>query len=509
MNSQMNPAETIELLKKLAKSASWWRRFFESTDAEEIHQIISGLPPLELAALDQRVRESWMAYRFYDLNNWQSLRPLDVNRLAESKFATSLLGLASSHSSGYVRETAVRALAAQTSGKELSFLLIRLNDWVAQVRAAAEVAVRERISTGYALHFLANISLVLRLRACGRVDRKFVDDICGLLKLPECKEVLRTGMSSDDRVVRRISYQLAAESEPSTRSAIVQALMADPDAVARSWAVRHFLPDVAPDELPTLVLPMLDDKFMPIRRDALWTVATKRPDLAAEPLRRAMLDSHVSMREVARQFLPLANIANARSFYIEALERGAVAHRFAAICGLGETGNASDASRLANFLDSPLPKMRRAAVFAVGRLDVECYMARLVSILWDEKASVSREAMKALLPKARQIPLDDLEQLINSVPSFHARRNALTLVLHMSKWHKLPLLLHACADKDAKLAEMAARALQNWFSNYNQSFVEPTRSDFDKVRSALSKVESKLPHRLAKELRNCLTPYFG
>lgn len=49
-------SETNELLKKLAKSASWRRRFFESTDAEEIHKIISDLPPLDLAALDQRVR---------------------------------------------------------------------------------------------------------------------------------------------------------------------------------------------------------------------------------------------------------------------------------------------------------------------------------------------------------------------------------------------------------------------------------------------------------------------
>src|SRR5438128_2440870 len=102
-----SPSETSELLKKLAKSASWWRRFFASTEAGEIHQIISELPPLDLAVLDQRVC-GWSAYSYYSLHNWQSLRPSGVSRLAQSKFATSLVGLASFHNSGYVREAAVR-----------------------------------------------------------------------------------------------------------------------------------------------------------------------------------------------------------------------------------------------------------------------------------------------------------------------------------------------------------------------------------------------------------------
>src|SRR3954469_16298648 len=83
-----NQAGTNELLKKLAKSASWWRRFFESNNAEEIHQIISELSSLDLATLDQRVRNSWTGYSYYNLNNWQSLRPSDVGRLVQSKFAT-------------------------------------------------------------------------------------------------------------------------------------------------------------------------------------------------------------------------------------------------------------------------------------------------------------------------------------------------------------------------------------------------------------------------------------
>jgi HEAT repeat protein len=376
------------------------------------------------------------------------------------------------------------------------------------VRDAAEKAIRARIEPAYALHFLANISLVLRLRICGRVDKKFVDDICNLLKRPECKEVLLAGTTSKDKAIRRLSFHLAAEAEPSTRAAIIRAAMTDPDTVARSWAVRHFLPDVSLDELPGVIEPMLKDRFMPVRREALWFAATKRRDIAKQPLRVALLDNHISMRETARQFLAVAEIKEVRDYYAEALANGNDKQSFAAICGLGETGSVTDVPLVMPFVNSPLTKIRRAAAYAIGRLDLEGQLSKLVEVLSDIKPSVSREALKALQKKARFIPLTDLENLFASGTDFHVRRNALTLILHMDKWKKVPILLKACADKDTRIAEQAAGALRAWHKNYNNSFAEPTREDFVKISSTLEQFEQYLPHGCAAELRSCVKIYF-
>lgn len=502
------PTETNDLLRKLAKSASWWRRFFESSDAGEIHQIISELSPLDLAALDQRVRESWTSYRYHNLHNWQGLCPFDVRRLAQSEFAISLVGLASFHFNGYVREAAILELASRRSGKELPFLLIRLNDWVAEIREAAGMAVRLRIEPSNAVHFLANISLVLRLRACGRVDKKFVDEIRDLLKRSECKDVLQAGTKSKDKAVRRISFQLAAEADPSTRTAIIRAAMTDPDAVARAWAVRHFLPEVSPDDLPGVIEPMLKDRFMPVRRDALWYAATKRPDVAKQPLRAALLDNHVSMRETARQFLAIAGIESSRDFYADALARHDDNRRFAGICGIGETGTAADVSLVTKFQKSNQTRIRRAVAYAFGRLDPEGQLQKLVELLSDPAPSVSREALKALKGKARHLLLDQLENLVVSTSEFHVRRNALTMISQTDKWKKVPALIKVCADADARLAEQAAKSLRAWSANYNSSFAEPTRGDLERITAELNKFESHLPHAFAAELRSCIKSYF-
>lgn len=51
--------------------------------------------------------------------------------------ATGVLGGLSFHPNGYVREAAVKRLASVSDSSEVRFLLLRLNDWVPEVREAA------------------------------------------------------------------------------------------------------------------------------------------------------------------------------------------------------------------------------------------------------------------------------------------------------------------------------------------------------------------------------------
>lgn len=454
--SAPNRLEKESPSNKLSKSAQWWQLFLQSTSNEEIDHIVSGLSPLNLATLDHHMRE-WCTHAWYVRHNWQYLQPADIATLAKSKFASTLVGLASFHQNGYIREAAVRELASQHTGAELPFLLIRLNDWVPQVRELAANAVRDRIEPAYASHFLATISLVLRLRVWGRVDKQFLDDICDLLRRPECKDLLLSGMTSKDRHIRKLSFQLAAESDSSTRASIIGTLLTARDAFARSWAVRHFLTEVPPDDLPGIIQPLLTDRYLPIRRDALWQLATKRPDLAAEPLQAALLDDDSFMRDIARQFPQIANIPDLRVFYIEAIGRVQDRQLPAAICGLGETGQAGDANQVILFLGSQVTKLRRAAVNALGRLDGSGHLGTLIQCLSDETPGISKEALKALLPMARQISLEQLEERLTSKMAFHVRRNTLTLVVHSGKWRKLPGLLNACADNDARIVGLARK----------------------------------------------------
>lgn len=502
-----NRTDTNEMLKKLARSAGWWRRFFASQDAGEIHHILSELTPLELAALDLRVRR-WNPYAYYSLHNWQNLRPVDVVRLSHSNFADSLLGLASFHYRGYVREAAVKELDSLRTGRELPFLLIRLNDWVPQVRDIAARAVRARIDAAYAIHFLANISLVFRLRDCGRLDKQFVEEVCGLLKCPECKQILMDGMASKDKTVRRLSFQLAAEADPTTLTSVIRAAMTDSDPHARAWAAQHFLPEVSPVDLPPIAESMLRDRYMPVRRDALWALAVKCPDLSAEPLRHALLDGHVAIREIAKHFLNAATGLDVRQFYLDAINRHQETNLAIVIRGLGESGSRQDATLVLPYLAATEPRLRRAATYAIGKLAAEDFSDRLLQILSDEKPGVSREAKKALLPRARQQTVDEFWNLFLTDKRPFVRRNALALILQFGKWEKLPAVLRACSDDNERLAGLAQDALRAWLRNYNSSFTEPTQIDAKRIQEALTYSETRLSRTIVAEIHACLKIYF-
>ena len=81
--------------------------------------------------------------------------------MAESDL--SALRSASLDANGFVREDAVKRLAKVATGEELPYLLLRLNDWVPQVRDAAREAVLARITPEYAPHFVTYLATFARL----------------------------------------------------------------------------------------------------------------------------------------------------------------------------------------------------------------------------------------------------------------------------------------------------------------------------------------------------------
>ena len=97
-----------------------------------IRRLLEGLPPLKFAYLDQVMRKLSPVYRFPELKRGE----LGKVRVAD-RDAPFVLGLTSFHSDGYIREEALRRLALGRSGAELPFLLIRMNDWVKEIRLAA------------------------------------------------------------------------------------------------------------------------------------------------------------------------------------------------------------------------------------------------------------------------------------------------------------------------------------------------------------------------------------
>jgi HEAT repeat protein len=135
-----------EVILDLLPIVSTGKRPLVEETVRAIQRLLVRLSPLNYAQFDLYVRVS-------DSNSWERsdpwyrIRPHDVAYLASlGTDATEFLGIASSHPSDYVRESALRELSKLETGAEVPFLLMRVGDWVENVRVLAREPSEKRVT---------------------------------------------------------------------------------------------------------------------------------------------------------------------------------------------------------------------------------------------------------------------------------------------------------------------------------------------------------------------------
>ena len=469
-----------------------WRRYGHQLtipvpqSLDRVIRYMAEAAPPELAILDKRVREG-SQYRPPE-PQWPKISPDELKRIVRTaEGPTELVGLVSFHPSGYIRELAVRRLTQITGGRELPFLLLRLNDWVAPVYQTALMAVQERVTPRYAEAFVRNIMLAFNLAGQKRHEHEPVlSAITALLKRPECDAALRQGMAAPQKQVRRLCFRVLWEADDVRLSEGVMRMLADSDPVIRHSAahcVRVKLPD---DTLRALLPLMKQDASLPVRREALYACLERLPELAPAELRAALLDANAAMRGIARFHLQNSGRFDIPALYRQTLTTSVQPSELStAISGLGETGTPLDVGLILPYLPHPAAKVRRAAVRAVSRLDGDNRIEVILSLLADERPSVTREACMALRPRLGLLADGLLWRLFGTQAQPHARRGILTLLASLPKWEGIPFLIEAAVDDDALIQEQATEQLRGWSSGYNRSFIRPTSAQLARLEEAL------------------------
>jgi HEAT repeat protein len=451
-----------------------------------VERLFAAVPPEDLARLDVTFRMRSPYVGRYSMK-WHSLKPADVKKLEGlGSDSVALLGLASFHSSGYVREEAIKRLNQRSGGAELPLLLIRLNDWVLHVRAAAQRAVMSRLSPYQASRFVTNLALLPRLKQTERSDhRPVVEAIENLLKNTECREALLQGLKSSSRLIRRSSFKLAVDATEADTMSILERALDDADTIIRLWAARRIAAELDGQNLNKLLALMRGDHFMPVRREALRAVLGRVPDQALVELRLALLDPHVSMREEGRYELRKREEIDFAAFYRQALSSAGESELTTVISGVGESGAARDDSLLIPYTLHKSGKVRKAAIKAMSRLNGGAHLAVFINALQDEVPGVSREGQRALARKVTLVGGESLWEVFNATRYPFVRRNALYLLTLLGKWDSICFLIKATGDSDEEIASNVRLYIDRWLRQFNRRFTAPTGEQLTRLRQAL------------------------
>ncbi len=368
------------------------------------------------------------------------------------------VGLLACHPSGYVRESAVEALAEDGDGRSLPFLLLRTVDWVDPVRTRAERAVLARMTAGSVVD---SLGLVERLARHSRFSPQLRVAIDALLRDPMASSSLRRGLTAPSLPARREAFRYAAMNSGLSLAEVLDCGSRDLDVALRLWAFRFPGMDAA------WYAKAAGDSCAAIRRLAI-------PALGPEHF---LLDRSAGVRRECQ-----AAISMPAGIYREALMRTI---RAEAVLGLGETGGREDVGLLAPLLTHGTPSVRVAAVRALRQLGLASTCAdALWTALQDASPAVVREATSALLGERLGDPERIWEMAKPSMRLLRLFRNA-------PKWARLRIYLRAGRED----------WLRAWLREFNRSFARLPVPERVWTLALLEQAQPRLADELVGELR--------
>ncbi|HTU25915.1 MAG TPA: hypothetical protein VMF30_10990 [Pirellulales bacterium] len=461
--------------------------------SECLHRLAIAVPPEDVPELaDWYTRADW--WNYYE--RWRQLRVADVARLPKTGSSRAgVLGLVSFHRDGYVREAAVRELAKIGNGFELPFLLLRVNDWVPQVRAEAQAAVALRMREDNLPAFVRNLPLLVRLAGSTRASKAgvfewLVDHLVRLEHFGSLKNLIQESA----RPVSRKCFRQAIQITGSHQVELVWLGLRSNDIALRLLAARAAPNVLAPTDLDAALETMEHDGFMPIRREALLARIADEGEAATAPLEAALMDRNASLRELARFHLARRGRNDFAARYRLALS--ADGSKSIALAGLAETGSESDLELVRPYLTSRFPNERFAAVRALVRLGGAKAAGELAEFLAGDHAKITAAARQGLEAAEATYDAERMEALLDDSRP-HVRRAAVHLGKELGGWAGLPLLLRAAFDGDAEVAAMARSRVRKFGVRV---FTQPSEHERARIIAAVAATKPGIEDDFVTEL---------
>jgi HEAT repeat protein len=400
-----------------------------------------------------------------------------------SKLGASLLGqpglddlfAMSSSTDGFKRENAVRRLGMLGNPLAIPYLIVRANDWVPQVRAAAYDALTRLLKTGNGEAFVASLPQILHLESCRRDDHsKLLQSVQEFLIREENRTALLNGLESRDSKLARTVVRLLVEHKLVATKELVTKGLAHSDVLVRSTVV-DLLRDLEGDDFESLVQEAMRDPYMPVRREAFQQLLQSSRPQGLVTARELLFDRSASIREIAVRQL-LAEGEPVEQIYASALagNRDRLAIVRCVLWAWGLMNSRARIETVKEFLDSRFSTARRAALTSISKLlraDAAPYLERSLA---DPSPAVCNEAARLI---SRFDVAPDVETLIviaKSKGPSHVARACCRVVRAGSKWSWLRFILAVYGGLACETAaEEFTSEIDAWEWRFNRSY-EPT-----------------------------------
>ena len=288
--------------------------------ADAILSLIALIGPRDAVWFDELMRHGWLPRARLRMGNWFFMKPLELTaRTAELRDSRPALLVNLSHPDGFVREATVRAVRLGQPQGALLPIVIRLCDWIPQVRRAATEclqALLDRATTEETLKALALALRIERRSRTGEVEQARQR----LLERLHGAGGLEAGARWVDPAVRRccLAELLRASSDP---HGLARLALNDPDPLVQEWVFTGPLRSIGAQDRVRVLERAARVRRARTRGRALRALWDADPDRAEPVLRENLLAQATTVRELAIWILEKEGTLDAAEFYRDQVGR--------------------------------------------------------------------------------------------------------------------------------------------------------------------------------------------
>ena len=410
--------------------------------------------------------------------------------------------LMAEHWNGFKREDAVRRLGMLGNPVAIPKLIVRVNDWVPQVREAARKALLMLMAPKNAKAFAESLPDLFHLRTCGRDNHaQFIDDVLEYLLKVENVDCIREVAFSLEPKVARIAVRLCFDYALLDRDELVAKCLSHPDVLVRNIAADH-LREISGANLDALLKLAIKDPYMPIRREAFQIYLRHSPEQGEVIANTFLFDRHVSIRELAIIHL-LRKGGDVRGLYSSEISNGSqnISRRKFSILGLAYLDAKEEIPSILQYLNNKSPGIRKSSIQALEKLMGDESKYFLLSALDDLSPGVAKESSRLIAKRKFKFGSHEINEAINIQGHPHTLALVMRAMRKSNKWERLIFLLRVMidvTDDDPSNNGVVQSELAVWDADFNRSSSQPSamqiqmiNRDYANCSSFLNEVQKR------------------
>ena len=423
------------------------------TAADTVSNYMKKLSTKQVIQWDDRFR-SYSTIEYFV--NWKTVNVSSIKmKIRDDETFRWVMRLGTFHPNGYFRENCIKELASDPAS--YPYLLLRLKDWVSEVRMAAVNACSDVSKLGPE-DLMSCLSALEKVRRSARISSFDTNEIEKKIagRIGEFSAVIGKDLiSKQSEDTRRSLYRILLENKLISRDEVCGLLNAEKNFQNQRYIIKTYIERY---EVPVEEL----DEFLEHKSTAVQRCAIEKKFAMTEKswdgLEDKLLSPSFQIRETARYILSKDRNLDCRSYYIEHLNGDEAKY---SILGLGETGKPEDAEFLMKYLEDPRALIVRNTLHSLGRLCGQELSELYWKYLTDERASVVKQAYINISGSHIRYGAKRIYELLENTYSESLKKKLLCLLTRESYWDRVPYLLMLYDPKDKDLHYLLDKGLSS------------------------------------------------